>query len=94
MDKKPGGTCTNQNPVVRAWGERCKAVQHGEQELAHVIVFVDVSALGPALLPKHGLTPSLMLALLSCQNAFIPLARDYDIYWKVCLSLEYQINFF
>lgn len=67
-----------------------------------MIVFVYVSALGPraaahsrpALLPKHGLTPSLVLALLSCQNAFIPLARDYDIYWKVHLSLEYQINFF
>lgn len=66
-----------------------------------MIVFVYVSALGPraaahsrpALLPKHGLTPSLVLALLSCQNAFIPLARDYDIYWKVRLSLEYQINF-
>lgn len=68
--KKPG-TCTNQNPVVRAWGERCKAVQCGEQEWARVIVFVYVSALGPraalhsgpALLPKCGLTPSLVLAL-------------------------------
>lgn len=71
MDKKPGGACTNQNPVVRAWGERCKAVQRGEQVWAHVIVFAYVSALGPraavhsrpALLPKCGLTPSLVLAL-------------------------------